>query len=523
MTFQPSLPLVSVIIPVFNGGDFLSQAIDSVLKQTYPNIEIIVVNDGSNDAGETDRIASSYGNRIIYLTKENGGVSSALNFGIQRMKGEFFSWLSHDDLYVATKIEEQVFYFFKEPKVELVYGNYDLWDGTPVLDCFCVTPNRDFPSIYPLFHLFRRQTNICTCLIRKELFERLGMFSLDSKTTQDYEFLFEAFRVANCHYINSTFVHTRIHERQGSKTISSHIDNAERMWIKFFNSLTKEELKELGGYKNFFIDSANYFNGTPYKAVSYFCRDKLAAQETQQEAFDFVIIYLPSEWVKARNSQDITYEERVKVQFFHNDEPSVFSKDFTSLQTYNFTASSLEDLIASLNFTFDKFTYAVFVDEGENIKFQELSIRLLEMRKALASCGVAVTKIKDHYSIFDIEWTDFIVRLDYLAKTRLLDSAFLALLEMEKYAKVIYFPERKSFAIGKEISQLLLGKYASMIFGSNVLSERVVLRNALLESLFLQKEKEQSNLFKKLIFSLRFEGYSSTFKRVLARLKRSLP
>ena len=72
-------PKVSIVIPVYNGANYMREAIDSALNQTYKNIEVIVINDGSIDNGETDRIARSYGDRIVYVKKENGGVSSALN------------------------------------------------------------------------------------------------------------------------------------------------------------------------------------------------------------------------------------------------------------------------------------------------------------------------------------------------------------------------------------------------------------------------------------------------------------
>ena len=101
-------PLVSIVIPVYNGSDYLRECIDSALAQTYPHIEILVVNDGSTDGGATEEIALSYGDRIRYFRKENGGVSSALNLGIRHMNGEYFSWLSHDDLYVPEKVAVQV-------------------------------------------------------------------------------------------------------------------------------------------------------------------------------------------------------------------------------------------------------------------------------------------------------------------------------------------------------------------------------------------------------------------------------
>ena len=90
-------PKFSIIIPVYNGSNYLEEAINSALAQTYQNIEIVVVNDGSNDGGKTETIARSFGDKIRYFSKENGGVSSALNFGIKQMTGEWFAWLSHDD------------------------------------------------------------------------------------------------------------------------------------------------------------------------------------------------------------------------------------------------------------------------------------------------------------------------------------------------------------------------------------------------------------------------------------------
>ena len=80
-------PLVSIVIPVYNGANYVSEAIESALKQTYKNIEIIVVNDGSTD--NTEKIVKKYGDKIRYFYKENGGVASALNLGIKNMKGEY--------------------------------------------------------------------------------------------------------------------------------------------------------------------------------------------------------------------------------------------------------------------------------------------------------------------------------------------------------------------------------------------------------------------------------------------------
>ncbi len=105
MQYQPK---VTIIIPLYNGSNFVAQAIDAALAQTYPNCEVLVVNDGSTDDGAGEKIALSYGDKIRYFHKENGGVSSVLNFAFEKMTGEWFSWLSHDDLYLPEKIEKQV-------------------------------------------------------------------------------------------------------------------------------------------------------------------------------------------------------------------------------------------------------------------------------------------------------------------------------------------------------------------------------------------------------------------------------
>lgn len=101
-------PLVSVIMPVYNGAKYLGAAIDSVLAQTFKDFEVIIVNDGSDDGGETAAVISSYGDRIISLHQPNGGVSSALNYGISIMKGDYFVWLSHDDMLLPDYLEKQI-------------------------------------------------------------------------------------------------------------------------------------------------------------------------------------------------------------------------------------------------------------------------------------------------------------------------------------------------------------------------------------------------------------------------------
>ena len=113
-------PLVSIAIPVYNGANYMREAIDSVLAQTYPNIEVLVVNDGSRDEGATEEIVLTYGYRIRYFSKPNGGVASALNLALKEAKGDYFCWLSHDDIYLPEKVSKEMEKLLSLPDTNLV-------------------------------------------------------------------------------------------------------------------------------------------------------------------------------------------------------------------------------------------------------------------------------------------------------------------------------------------------------------------------------------------------------------------
>ena len=127
-TANTFMPKVSIVIPVYNGADYLADAIDSALAQDYDNKEIIVVNDGSTDDGATEAIVSDYGTKLRYFFKPNGHVASALNYAIERMTGEYFSWLSHDDLYFPNKVSAQVAQLAGEPTNTIIYSDFEVLD-----------------------------------------------------------------------------------------------------------------------------------------------------------------------------------------------------------------------------------------------------------------------------------------------------------------------------------------------------------------------------------------------------------
>ena len=116
--------LISIIIPCYNQGEFLDETLNSVLNQTYFNWECIIINDGSTD--RTEEIAQKWerkDKRFIYLRKENGGVSSCRNLGIEKAKGDFIQFLDGDDLFAKNKLETSIDYAYKH-NAEVVCSNY---------------------------------------------------------------------------------------------------------------------------------------------------------------------------------------------------------------------------------------------------------------------------------------------------------------------------------------------------------------------------------------------------------------
>jgi len=241
--------LVTIIIPVYNGADYLREAIDSSLAQTYSNFEVIVVNDGSNDGGRTREIALSYGDRIRYLEKENGGVASALNAGIRATKGKYISWLSHDDVYAPEKIERQVAvledmaaqgrkaiayssFLYIDERAEVI-GSLDLPDVPPSKVYECMLTNTVFTSP---FKGVPYVLHGCSVLCPRAAFDEVGLFDEGLPTTQDYDLWFKMTGVYDFVVVDGHLVLSREHEMQSSKVLrSERVDEIQDLYLRAFN------------------------------------------------------------------------------------------------------------------------------------------------------------------------------------------------------------------------------------------------------------------------------------------------
>ncbi len=121
MTPNGSSPLVSVVIPTYNYAHFVCEAVESALAQTYPAVEVIVVDDGSTD--DTRARLAAYGTRIRYVHQKNQGLSAARNTGIREARGPFVAFLDSDDQFHPRKLEHQMAEFARRPELGLVGTN----------------------------------------------------------------------------------------------------------------------------------------------------------------------------------------------------------------------------------------------------------------------------------------------------------------------------------------------------------------------------------------------------------------
>ena len=235
---------VTIVIPVYNGSNYMREAIDSALAQTYENIEILVVNDGSKDGGKTREIALSYGDRIRYFEKENGGVATALNLAIQEMQGEYFSWLSHDDVYYPDKIQAEIEYLQKIGRRDIiVYSNLDFIDSESKVISSLEVEHCD-PEKFRIRLVCGGLVHGCTLLIPRECFERLGTFNPALRYTQDYDLWFRFAGACKFHHVSRSLIKARQHPEQGSsKTNIANIKECNNLHIGFLKQLSFEEIK----------------------------------------------------------------------------------------------------------------------------------------------------------------------------------------------------------------------------------------------------------------------------------------
>lgn len=230
---------VSVIIPTYNRSKWLPEAIESVLIQTYRNIEIIVVNDGSTD--NTEQVLEPYRDKIRYIYKENGGPGSAVNMGIAASSGKYIARLDDDDLFLPRKVEYQVRMFQENPELGLVASDHHIMN--PEGRIAFTRPVPDFSRhgafLSLLQHCIFSQP---TVMVSKECYKKVGPYK--NTYAQDYDMWIRIARHHPLGVIHKPLAVYRRHQanRSGKSSGGKVRQDIQNFICEMMDSVSMEEL-----------------------------------------------------------------------------------------------------------------------------------------------------------------------------------------------------------------------------------------------------------------------------------------
>jgi glycosyltransferase involved in cell wall biosynthesis len=216
------MPKVSVIIPTYNYKQFIQKAIDSVLTQTYKDVEIIVVDDGSTD-NTRDIIESKYAHKVAYIYQDNKGASAARNKGIALSHGEYLVFLDADDYFLSSSIEERLTILEDNKSIGWVYSRWQYVDieGNILEDAFHNAPfaykKRLRGNIF-MDMLSGTLINTSSVLLRRSCAEDTGGFDDRLSAFQDYDFWLRVSHRHQVEYLDKVLVYITAHKESISFT-----------------------------------------------------------------------------------------------------------------------------------------------------------------------------------------------------------------------------------------------------------------------------------------------------------------
>ena len=201
-------PIISCIVPVYNGEAFLSEALDSILGQTYQKLEVIVVDDGSTD--ETESVARQYGTRVRYYRQPNAGAPAARDEGVRISSGELVAFLDADDLWHPEKLERQLARFLARPELGLCFTH---------AKHFWVSEMKEEEKRFQNHRLTQTLPAYLTqaLLVRRELFQTVGNFNTGLKFADAMDwFLRAVHQGAVMELLPEALLYRRMHRQNSS-------------------------------------------------------------------------------------------------------------------------------------------------------------------------------------------------------------------------------------------------------------------------------------------------------------------
>jgi len=225
---------VSVILPCYNGVQWIGQAIESVLNQTFKDFELLVIDDGSTD--NSKEIVSSYlcDERVRYIYQENRGFSGAINRGIRESKGDLIGFIGQDDLWLPNKLELQTKYLSKHGDVDLIHSSYFAIDpqgqimGIRNMEIPNVSSKRELIETLFLWNFIGFET----VLVKRKCFDEVGFFDERMVGFSDHDMWLRIAGKFNIVYTSLPLVKKREHTLQLSKTQAEKVLRDEFLLVR---------------------------------------------------------------------------------------------------------------------------------------------------------------------------------------------------------------------------------------------------------------------------------------------------
>jgi len=292
-------PKVSVIIPAFNSEQFIEETINSILKQTYKDFEIIVVDDGSKDG--TPEVLEKYKDNLVYVRKKNEGISLARNQGIKRARGEYIAFIDHDDLWLPEKLRKQVALLESDKNIGLCYSDAYVIDENKKRN------NRLFEISPPQSGMVRERLfkenfiPILTAVVRRSVIDKTGLFDPKYKIAEDWDFFLRVAKRYKIGFINEPLAEYRIHRGSFSRQKDLAVSEAISIIDTYINHVEKFEngiLKRRKEWLQFDLGMVYLHKGMKKKAREHFRLSIKKKPVSVLLSMGFLASFLPNTCVK---------------------------------------------------------------------------------------------------------------------------------------------------------------------------------------------------------------------------------
>ncbi|MBK7801068.1 MAG: glycosyltransferase [Chloracidobacterium sp.] len=234
---------VSVVIPTYNYGRFIAEAIGGALGQTLEPVEIIVVDDGSTD--DTEKVVREFGNRVRYIRQENAGVCAARNRGVAESSGEYIAFLDADDIWLPEKLEKQIAKFAEDKEIGLVHCGMREFDSETG-ETIRLHLDGGEGSVADNLLLWKEPVIVGpggTVVVTREAFEKSGGFDTEMKVGEDWDFCYRVAREFRVGFVPEALVDYRSHSASAHRNVNEMERGMGRFYEKAFDTEDDSVLK----------------------------------------------------------------------------------------------------------------------------------------------------------------------------------------------------------------------------------------------------------------------------------------